>query len=137
MLFRSGYRSEGFASELIRAAQVLETAGVHLNRPAKAPYLTPRHEATLSLVLREAVTNIVRHAGASECSIELSTASDRTQLVIADDGCGDIRQEGNGLRGMRERVRELGGSLSLESDRGTRLRIELPKYSEFPEELES
>jgi two-component system, NarL family, sensor histidine kinase DesK len=125
----TGYRSEGFASELIRAAEILETAGVRLNRPAKAPYLTPRHEATLSLVLREAVTNIVRHAGASECSIEVSTAEDRTQLVIADDGRGDIRQEGNGLRGMRERVRELGGSLSLDSNRGTRLQIELPQFN--------
>jgi two-component system sensor histidine kinase DesK len=125
----TGYRSEGFASELTRAAQILETAGVRLKSPAKAPYLTPRHEATLSLVLREAVTNIVRHAGASECSIEVSTARDSTQLVIADDGRGDIRQEGNGLRGMRERVRELGGSLSLESNRGTRLHIELPKFS--------
>jgi two-component system sensor histidine kinase DesK len=125
----TGYRSEGFASELTRAAQVLETAGVRLNRPAKPPYLTPRHEATLSLVLREAVTNIVRHAGASECSIEVSTEKDRTQLVIADDGRGDIRQEGNGLRGMRERVRELGGSLSLDSHQGTRLHIELPQFS--------
>jgi two-component system sensor histidine kinase DesK len=125
----SGYRSEGFASELTRASQILETAGVRLRRPAKPPYLTPRHEATLSLVLREAVTNIVRHAGASECSIEVSTARDSTQLVIADDGRGDIRQEGNGLRGMRERVRELGGSLSLESNHGTRLQIELPKFS--------
>jgi two-component system sensor histidine kinase DesK len=123
----TGYRSEGFASELTRAAQILETAGVRLNRPAKAPYLPPRHEATLSLVLREAVTNIVRHAGASECSIELFTQQDRTQLVIADDGRGDIRQEGNGLRGMRERVHELGGSLLLDSNRGTRLQIELPQ----------
>jgi two-component system sensor histidine kinase DesK len=122
----TGYRSEGFASELTRAAQVLKTAGVRLSKPAKAPYLTPRHEATLSLVLREAITNIVRHADASECSIEVSTGQDHTRLVIADDGRGDIRQEGNGLRGMRERVQELGGSLSLESTRGTRLHIELP-----------
>jgi two-component system, NarL family, sensor histidine kinase DesK len=126
----SGYRSEGFASELTRAGEVLETAGVRLHRPSTAPNLTPRHEATLSLVLREAVTNIVRHAGASQCSIEVSTANDRTQMVIADDGRGDIRQEGNGLRGMRERVRELGGSLSLESHRGTCLRIELPQLNE-------
>jgi two-component system sensor histidine kinase DesK len=132
----TGYRSEGFASELTRAAQVLETAGVRLNKPAKAPYLTPRHEATLSLVLREAVTNIVRHAEASECSIEVSTARDRTQLVIADDGRGDIRQEGNGLRGMRERVQELGGSLSLDSHRGTRLHIELPRFGENAEVVE-
>ncbi len=129
----TGYRSEGFASELTRAAQVLKTAGVRLNKPAKAPYLTPRHEATLSLVLREAVTNIVRHADASECSIEVFSEQDRTQLVIADDGRGDIRQEGNGLRGMRERVQELGGSLSLESSRGTRLRIELPQFRESDE----
>ena len=122
----SGYRSEGFASELIRAAQVLETAGVRLQKPAKPPYLPPRHEATLSLVLREAVTNIVRHAGASECQIELSTEHDSTQLVIADDGRGDIQQEGSGLRGMRERVQELGGQLLLDSQRGTRLQIDLP-----------
>jgi two-component system sensor histidine kinase DesK len=123
----TGYRSEGFASEMARAAQVLETAGIRLHKPAKPPYLMPRHEATLSLVLREAVTNIVRHAGASECSIECSTLRDCTQLVIADDGRGDIRQEGNGLRGMRERVQELGGSLSVKSDRGTRLQIDLPQ----------
>jgi two-component system sensor histidine kinase DesK len=129
----TGYRSEGFASELNRAAQVLKTAGVRLKKPVKAPYLTPRHEATLSLVLREAVTNIVRHADASECSIEVFSEQDRTQLVIADDGRGDIRQEGNGLRGMRERVQELGGSLSLESSRGTRLHIELPQFRESNE----
>jgi two-component system sensor histidine kinase DesK len=81
----------------------------------------------LSLVLREAVTNIVRHAGARECLIELSTEQDTTQLVIADDGKGDIREEGNGLRGMRERVQELGGRLSLDSHSGTRLQIELPQ----------
>jgi two-component system sensor histidine kinase DesK len=126
----TGYRSEGFASELTRAAQVLETAGVRLQKPSKPLYLPPRHEATLSLVLREAVTNIVRHAGASECSIELSTVADRTQLVIADDGRGDIQQEGNGLRGMRERVQELGGKLLLDSQRGTRLQIELPQVAE-------
>jgi two-component system sensor histidine kinase DesK len=126
----TGYRSEGFASELTRAAQVLKTAGVRLKKPEKAPHLTPRHEATLSLVLREAVTNIVRHADASECSIEVFSGQDRTQLVIADDGRGNILQEGNGLRGMRERVQELGGSLSLESSRGTRLHIELPQFRE-------
>ncbi len=126
----TGYRSEGFASELVRAAQVLETAGVRLQKPAKPPYLPPRHEATLSLVLREAVTNIVRHAEASECLIVLSTNNDSTQLVIADDGRGDIQQEGSGLRGMRERVQELGGKLLLNSQRGTRLQIDLPQVVE-------
>jgi two-component system sensor histidine kinase DesK len=123
----TGYRSEGFTAELTKAAKVLEAAGVHVNTPEKPPVLTARHEATLSMVLREAVTNIVRHAKASECSIELSSAKDTTHLIIADNGRGNIREEGNGLRGMRERVQELGGRLLLESSRGTRLQIELPQ----------
>jgi two-component system sensor histidine kinase DesK len=123
----TGYRSEGFNAELVKASQMLEAAGVHVQAPERPPLLTARHEATLSMVLREAVTNIVRHARASECSIELSTAATSTHLVIADNGCGDIRAEGNGLRGMRERVQELGGKLVLESSRGTRLQIELPQ----------
>ena len=122
----TGYQSDGFAAEMARAAQVLGSAGIRLRQPDRAPRLAPRHETTLSLVLREAVTNIVRHANASQCSIEWSTVEHGTRLVIADDGRGGIRQEGNGLRGMRERVREMGGSLSLASERGTRLAIDLP-----------
>jgi two-component system sensor histidine kinase DesK len=82
--------------------------------------------------LREAVTNILRHARASECSIELSSAGAVTNLIIADNGLGNIQSEGNGLRGMRERVQELGGKLMLDSDRGTRLQIELPHFEVQP-----
>lgn len=126
----SGYRAESFIAELAKATRMLEAAGVRVQKPEKPPILTPRHEATLSMVLREAVTNIVRHAHASECSIELSSGSTITHMVIADNGRGDIREEGNGLRGMRERLHELGGRLTLDSSQGTRLRIELPQTAE-------
>jgi two-component system sensor histidine kinase DesK len=124
----TGYRSEGFAAELTSAARALQAAGVEVRTPEKPPLLTARHEATLSMVLREAVTNILRHAKASECSIELSSADSSTHMVIVDNGRGNIREEGNGLRGMRERVQELGGKLLLDSNRGTRLQIELPHF---------
>ena len=133
----TGYRSEGFASELMRATQVLNAAGVDVTRPEKPPALAPRHEATLSLVLREAVTNIVRHARASKCLIELSSRENATHMTISDDGLGDIRGEGNGLRGMRERIHELGGTLSIESKRGTRLEIELPEPLEHAPKAET
>jgi two-component system sensor histidine kinase DesK len=128
----TGYRSEGFVAELTSATRALQAAGVEVRAPEKPPMLTARHEAMLSMVLREAVTNILRHARASECSIELSSAGAVTNLIIADNGLGNIRSEGNGLRGMRERVQELGGKLMLDSDRGTRLQIELPHFEVQP-----
>jgi two-component system sensor histidine kinase DesK len=50
-------------------------------------------------------------------------------VIVEDDGRGGIRQEGNGLRGMRERVDALGGHLSIESEKGTRLLIEVPSQA--------
>jgi two-component system sensor histidine kinase DesK len=47
-------------------------------------------------------------------------------LLVEDDGAHSVRHEGNGLRGMRERVQALGGRFNIQSDHGTRLLIELP-----------
>jgi two-component system sensor histidine kinase DesK len=79
----------------------------------------------LAWVLRESVTNVVRHARASEVSIELSP----TGLVVADDGAGydpTGHHDGNGLLGMRERVSAAGGTLRLSSGQGTRVEVVLP-----------
>ena len=122
----SGYRTRGLGDELIEAAQTLAAAGVKSEVPAIAPRLHAQHEATLALVLREAVTNVVRHAGASNCSVQIAATEASTRLVVTDDGCGKIDREGNGLRGMRERILELGGSLTLDSDAGTRIEVALP-----------
>jgi two-component system sensor histidine kinase DesK len=122
----TGYRSRGLGDELIQAAQTLEAAGVRSHVPMTAPRLHAQHEATLALVLREAVTNVVRHAGATNCSVEIATSNAATRLVVTDDGRGRIEREGNGLRGMRERIVELGGSLTLNSDVGTRIEVALP-----------
>ena len=125
----TGYRSRGLGDELVQAAQTLEAAGVTPQIPAIAPRLHAQHEATLALVLREAVTNVVRHAGARHCRVEIAATSASTRLVVADDGRGNIQHEGNGLRGMRERVVELGGSLTLDSGAGTRIEVALPALS--------
>jgi two-component system sensor histidine kinase DesK len=82
------------------------------------------------MVLREAVTNIVRHACATTCRLRFITEAGHRRLVVEDDGQHAVAREGNGLRGMRERVESVGGHFSLErgiaQDRGTRLIIELP-----------
>ncbi len=122
----TGYRARGLRDEFLEAAQTLEAAGVTSQVPSSVPRLHARHEATLALVLREAVTNVVRHAGARHCRVEIATSDRATRLVVVDDGRGKIEREGNGLRGMRERVGELGGTLTLECHAGTRIEVALP-----------
>jgi two-component system sensor histidine kinase DesK len=124
-----GYRAEGLVAEIERAHRTLDAAGVLLTCESRPPALAPAEETVLSLAVREAVTNIVRHAQASQCRMRFVTANGRTSLTVEDDGRGDIRQEGNGLRGMRERVEGLGGHFTIDGKEGTRLHIEIPVRS--------
>ena len=124
-----GYRTEGIFAELARARAALETAGVSVECDTDQVLLSPAQESVLSLALREAVTNVVRHADASRCNVSLKRNQALCTLEIADDGCGANGPEGNGLRGMRERLEALGGSLRLLTSDGTRLIIDLPLAS--------
>ena len=124
-----GYRAKGLRAEVDRARMTLDAAGVALVCDTLPPVLKAREETALSLAVREAVTNIVRHAAATECTLRFFTSADGyTALEVGDNGPKGIGREGNGLRGMRARVEELGGRLRIEpaSAQGTRLTIELP-----------
>ena len=124
-----GYRAASLAEEFVRAKETLETAGVHAKTEVAsgAVKLAPGQEALLALVVREAVTNVVRHASATNCQLSFSDAINGWRLLIADDGRGGAFQEGNGLRGMRERVEGVGGSMLCQSRRGTKLDIFIPR----------
>ena len=124
-----GYRSDGIFAELARARAALETAGVAVECDTETVPLSPDQESVLALALREAVTNVVRHAEARRCNVSLKRRESLCTLEVADDGRGAAGPEGNGLRGMRERLEALGGSLRLLSSNGTRLIIDLPLAS--------
>jgi two-component system sensor histidine kinase DesK len=127
-----GYRSDGIFAELARARAALETAGVAVQCSTASVPLNPQQESVLALALREAVTNVVRHAQASNCNVILSRNDSLCTLEVADNGRGACGPEGNGLRGMRERLEALGGSLRLLTSNGTRLIIDLPLASTGP-----
>jgi two-component system, NarL family, sensor histidine kinase DesK len=127
-----GYRSRGLAAEIESARRTLDAAGVALvaeNKPERESF-SPQEETALALALREAVTNIVRHARATTCRLRFVSEAGHRRLVVEDDGQHAVVREGNGLRGMRERIESLGGRFSLEcggaQNHGTRLTIELP-----------
>ncbi|MDH4063561.1 MAG: histidine kinase, partial [Acidobacteriota bacterium] len=123
----AGYRSVGFFAELANVRRTLADAGLvtRVEAPEGLP-LPPAEEAALALALREAATNVIRHAHATEVRIRLEHAAGVVVLEIADDGRGGQTPLGHGLTGMRERITALGGDLVRQSDRGTRLRITLP-----------
>lgn len=128
-----GYRSQGLAAELAQAKTTLETAGLTVLCDAATTVKLPAvQESVLSLAVREAVTNVVRHAQARTCRMRLEQQNGSCRLEIHDDGCGSSNGEGNGLRGMRERVEMLGGTLQRSTEAGTTLTITLPLKEVVP-----
>jgi len=121
-----GYRSRGLQPELDEARETLRPAGVTLDCQLDPVILPPAHEAVLALAIREGVTNVIRHAGARQCTIRLRVEGSTCLLSIADDGRGLRDPFGAGLAGMRERVESLGGTLVCDGARGTTLTITTP-----------
>jgi two-component system, NarL family, sensor histidine kinase DesK len=130
----SGYRAEGLDAEIRRARQSLLSANVQLTTNLAPVHLTLRQATVLCLALREAVTNIVRHAHATVCHAGLQQKNGTIHLTIEDNGRGGPIREGNGLRGMRERLRSMDGGLEVTNlaSGGTRLELTLPVADESP-----
>ena len=90
--------------------------------------LPPEEDRALAFALREAVTNVVRHAGATHCFITLAVKDGRPTLEVRDNGRGGLAPEGSGLSGMRERLRQVAGTLDRNGESGTRLVMSLPTH---------
>ncbi len=125
----TGMRRSDLAAELLSARLMLEASGIVFACDGCESLDLPHAiEAPLALVLREAVTNIHRHARATEARIDISNAQGELRMRISDNGCGGLAAHGNGVSGMRERVRALGGTLAIDSPprRGTALELRVP-----------
>lgn len=124
----SGFRAAGLAAEVLRARRALASAGVQLTTDVDHVAAAAADGNVLCLALREAVTNVLRHSGATVCRLELVRSDVGVRLSFEDNGSGAAGREGNGLRGMRERVTAAGGWLRREAieGQGSRLLAELP-----------
>jgi len=121
-----GYSTYKLSEEIQRAESALCSAGVTLKAETAEINMTPAQESVVALIMREAVTNVVRHAQARNCKLRLATNNGDCVLEIQDDGRGGSLLEGNGLRGMRERVEALGGTFARDMSSGTKLTFEFP-----------
>ncbi len=121
----SGFRARGLQGELANVKLALEAGGVAFDYYAEPLELPPERESALALALREAVTNVLRHAEARRCRVRVARLGDFAELTVEDDGVGGASIVG-GLAGMQARLQALGGTLQVMDDRGTRLRVALP-----------
>ena len=124
----TGMAGLSFAGEIERARLMLTAANVDVRINTPGTEADPTRQAVLAMALREAVTNVIRHAEAKTCSIDLeSRPNGDLRLSVSDDGRGGDFQEGSGLRGMRARLFAAGGALEVHaSSAGALLTATLP-----------
>ncbi|MCX5201551.1 sensor histidine kinase [Streptomyces sp. NBC_00237] len=129
----SGYREGSLSTELDGARSALSAAGIEPVVRQSGPPLEPQTEALLGWVVREAVTNVVRHGeGAARCTISVEGTAERVRLEVVDDGRAPTVQaptgSGTGLKGLTERLATAGGSLTAGPGPrgGFAVRAELP-----------
>ena len=122
----SDWRRASLDAELESARATLASLGVTLTvrRDPDVSIVGPT-EHELALALREALTNVARHARARTCHVGIGVDGGELRLVVSDDGVGGWR-EGNGLTGLRERVTALGGRVERLGSTGTTITIGIP-----------
>lgn len=125
-------RGTKLEEELFRVKQILLAAQIDCKvsgtaELVKTPLLV---ENVLSMCLKEAVTNVVKHSNATSCSISIKQSAKETLLKIHDNGTGLVLEKdwskGHGLRGIKERLEFVNGSFDIHTKNGTTLNIRVP-----------
>ena len=122
----SGYKHQGLAAEVTKLLSRLRDAGFQAELQGEVPQLDSRRETALILALTELVTNVMRHSKGERCQLSFVTQPNSLQMCISDNGQSDAISEGNGLRGLRERLAAIDGSLSTTQHDGFTATIQLP-----------
>lgn len=122
----SGYRELSLAGELATGREALRSAAMEARLPGAVDAVAPQWQELFGWVVREGLTNAIRHSGARTVAVEVG----RDWIEVRDDGHGGLGAAGAGLSGLRERVEALGGTLTSGAiggmNGGWRLRVEMP-----------
>lgn len=141
----TGYRRRCLADELDAARAALTSAGISLTVKTAGTPLPADLDELFAWAVREAVTNVVRHARATRCRIDLSHGEAGAVLAVTDDGragpYGEARRAGagSGLTGLAERVEAAGGTVEAgpvgagPGGAGFRLRVAVPRMTRTPD----
>ncbi|MBD2872329.1 sensor histidine kinase [Paenibacillus arenilitoris] len=126
-------RGAKLEDELFRVRQMLKAAQIEFEFEGESALkdTTLIAENVLSMCLKEAVTNVVKHSAASACSVSIESSRTEVVLRVKDNGVGFKERSktgrGHGLQGMKERLEFVNGSLEAGSSDGAVLTIRVPK----------
>ncbi|MDA1647312.1 MULTISPECIES: sensor histidine kinase [Bacillus] len=117
--------------ELEQIKAILQAANVELEirQETSASSLSPIEQNILGMCLREAVTNVVKHSKATRCIVSVLESQGELILTVEDNGIGlaDQNHDGNGIRGMKERIALIDGFVGLGTiNPGTLLTVKVP-----------
>lgn len=126
-----GYRDVTLAGELATGREMLRATGIIGDLPHSTDPVRSELQGLFGWVLREGLTNVVRHSRATSCTVTWGAS----WIEIVDNGHAAQEAEGNGLRGMRERVETVGGTLSAArvAGGGWRLHVDVPALEPDPD----
>ncbi len=125
----SDMRGAKLEEEMIHIQQILKAAEMEFQFDGNAqlkstPLLV---ENVVSMCLKETVTNVVKHSQAKLCKVSIKESPDELRIIVQDDGVGFSGTSlGNGLRGIRERLEFVNGSLEISQANGTIVVIKVP-----------
>ncbi|MCY8045988.1 sensor histidine kinase [Bacillus haynesii] len=126
----SDMKTATIAEELIHIQQILRASDITFEYMGGSDFsnIPPVTQNIVSMCIREAATNIVKHSRATHCTISISQTDEKISIAIKDDGMGMNQQTpfGNGLRGMKERLALIDGALDVSTHNGTVLSIAVP-----------
>jgi two-component system sensor histidine kinase DesK len=131
----AGYRGPTLDTQIAGARIALDAAGINLDLSGSAGPLVDEAEHALAFSVREAVTNVLRHSGASRCAVILGRSGSTAWVEIRDNGRGGDVVAGWGLEGLRERADRVGGTATWESPSGGgfSVRVAVPAESQAGE----
>jgi two-component system sensor histidine kinase DesK len=118
--------------EIIRVKQLLAAAQIQFvcEQDVSLHHVSLLTENILSMCLKEAVTNVVKHSGATICKVSFEQTPNETIIMVSDNGRSGIKEDdlfkGSGLKGMRERLEFVNGSMDIVDKGGTTLLIKVP-----------
>ncbi|MCO4853039.1 sensor histidine kinase [Bacillus vallismortis] len=126
----SDMRTVTMTEELANIQHILRSGNITFQYEGDEDFsaISPVTQNMISMCMREAVTNIIKHSKATHCAITISQFADKMKVEIRDDGKGTAKENtfGNGLRGMEERLMLIEGGLTLSAYNGTVLTLTIP-----------